>query len=79
MKTTLIAPKGSDVLCQRGHKLCELADDLHAGSINYGELFVNWVGQRPQNGQFVVTCPTCGATAWDQDGPKLVFRPRRSA
>lgn len=76
----LVAPKGSLVLCKNGHVLCELADDLYLGDMNYSAKFVKWRKMKsPSIGQLEVRCPDCDVLVHVEDQPQFVFRPPKAS
>lgn len=75
----LIAPKGSLVLCPKGHVLCELIYDLRGKLANWGTALGNWRQPSPSIGDKPpLKCSVCGSVYYDDEkGPQIYFRPQK--
>lgn len=66
------ASKGESVTCENGHHICDMAEDLHFGQMNWRGSFGNWSQPEPKMVSPQQSCQECGAP-WLRNDWELHF------
>lgn len=61
MNQSPVHKRGDTIKCHNGHDLCDVAEDVYLGDMDWARKFVNWRCDAPVVGGPRPTCRLCGA------------------
>jgi hypothetical protein len=59
----VLIPAGTLITCEKGHRVCTTAVDLHVNELLAVEMFTNWQIAAPRAGDMFPRCGICGGAA----------------
>jgi len=66
-------PKGTHIVCQKGHRVCDVIEEISLGTYDWTEKLGNFADGKNPIGDPHPKCPTCGTQWWPFTPDSFIF------